>query len=1191
MGRWGCLAAAGALLALSCSEGGGLIPPADLPAETLADLPGETPSGTDGGPEAIPEELAGEGTGPEDSGADGDRDPGEEPGDVQEGVEDPGPLPRPASRPFLWVGPEDRERLVGRLGEPLFAGLLTRMRDQAATACEEDLGTEWSPGVHQRNGVRAQAAAVLAWLLGDSEAANRARECLARIRTDVESSSELDVNIRVANGQIPFVVAWDLLAGTDFFPEAEAAEARSRLVRINQAFYDRYVGDDFYRWTALVVTRNNHPIRTASAMGFTALAFPDAPGSQEILEFAVSELDDLFGPRGLYLQPDGVVSEEPFYFGFGAPPALAFFQAMRHVRAQDAVWRDRWWFRRCITHNEADPWGAIPCREDEPFLWADPLDPPGANPHSDLFWKAWDWSLDHRMPSGFRSPTGDGAMRTQNASLWLAALSGRGRHAWDGTHAPGQTVEMTRGLDLTAMHLLALPGDPTPVEPWWTTAFRTTSGHATLRSGWDPDARWILVLGESGNARKTIHDHVDGLSFSLAAYGEYLLIDTGYHKPNPMDNALTAQAGSHNLLLIDGQGAPPKGYLNDFGDTDATMGHAVDGARLDTVEVSQEFQGTRIRRSVWLVRDRYAVVADALQTDRAEARDHAFRVHGWAGHGSGGQVEWQPTGVTFQRERAGVQVALASTAGDPAIQEPDYVPGRPPHVHDILDGPGDHTVMDGVVRDRAPGFLAVLAPWKIGAEPGALEAPLVVTRLASGDGAAAFLVGHSRGTDLLWAREDGAAGRIEAGGHIIETDARLLLLGLDDDLLGMSRGTWVRRDGREIPLQGARRTGESPADSVTVLDPPWDACGLPVADSLDCFRERRDVRSDSVRLALEIARRQMARVSADRLSWDWGPAVMLTAFAELHRATGDPDLLAYLRTWMDRHLQGGHDMLSSDTASPVTVALHLWQVTGEARYRAVVDEFLDYIEEECLRSPEGGLNHLGVNDLLGVTLWLDSLWMVGVPLARLGNVPEYREAGGNGGPLAEAGRQFRVFADLLQDESGLLRHAEGWALPQDPDVFWGRGNGWVLAAGAEYLRQVRLAGAWDDRVQEVLRRLAAAVRAWQDPATGLWWTVLNRPGETYLETSAAALLAFGMARAWRFGMLGDEVLPAIRAAMDGVLTRIRMDPDGPVVTGTSGPTTAGTFAQYAAVPQADDIPYGIGAVVLALLETSGLPLP
>lgn len=59
------------------------------------------------------------------------------------------------------------------------------------------------------------------------------------------------------------------------------------------------------------------------------------------------------------------------------------------------------------------------------------------------------------------------------------------------------------------------------------------------------------------------------------------------------------------------------------------------------------------------------------------------------------------------------------------------------------------------------------------------------------------------------------------------------------------------------------------------------------------------------------------------------------------------------------------------------------------------------------------------------------------------------------------------------------------------------------------------------------------------------------------------------------------------AAIDG---KIVLDNDGlPVVTDTSGPTGPGTFEEYAAVPLEDDIGYGAGAVILALIESSGLP--
>ena len=49
------------------------------------------------------------------------------------------------------------------------------------------------------------------------------------------------------------------------------------------------------------------------------------------------------------------------------------------------------------------------------------------------------------------------------------------------------------------------------------------------------------------------------------------------------------------------------------------------------------------------------------------------------------------------------------------------------------------------------------------------------------------------------------------------------------------------------------------------------------------------------------------------------------------------------------------------------------------------------------------------------------------------------------------------------------------------------------------------------------------------------------------------------------------------------------DQGRPVVTGVSSPTTVGTFEYYAELSTTDDISYGLGTVIMALIETSGLP--
>jgi len=114
----------------------------------------------------------------------------------------------------------------------------------------------------------------------------------------------------------------------------------------------------------------------------------------------------------------------------------------------------------------------------------------------------------------------------------------------------------------------------------------------------------------------------------------------------------------------------------------------------------------------------------------------------------------------------------------------------------------------------------------------------------------------------------------------------------------------------------------------------------------------------------------------------------------------------------------------------------------------------------------------------------------------------------------------------------------------------------------------------------------------QDLDSGLWWTILNRPGEIYLESSATALIVYGMARGFRYGFLNDAVLPVLARGRSGLLESFRRDEQNrPIVTGISGPTSAGNFDDYAEVPLGEDLTFGVGAMILALIELSGLPLP
>jgi unsaturated rhamnogalacturonyl hydrolase len=368
----------------------------------------------------------------------------------------------------------------------------------------------------------------------------------------------------------------------------------------------------------------------------------------------------------------------------------------------------------------------------------------------------------------------------------------------------------------------------------------------------------------------------------------------------------------------------------------------------------------------------------------------------------------------------------------------------------------------------------------------------------------------------------------------------------------------------------------------TALGPLRETCDE--GSGAVCFAALRDPASEQIALARAIADKQLSARAADSLGWDWGEAVMMVGLMRLFDVTGDVRYRQYVADWMNHHIADGYEIETSDSCAPAALAVALLRDESNPGYQAVVADALDYLGSRALRSDEGGLNHHGIEPLFGVSLWVDSLFMFGNVMTTWGaqaNEP---------GWLDEYARQFGIFTAVLQDNPpGFYRHAAHSIFRQDPDVYWGRGNGWVSAAAYDHLAVRRMRGERVPQIEVAAKRLVDAARATQDPASGLWWTVMNRPGESYLETSAAALFAYGMARGYRYGFVDASVLPSIEAAMRGVTARIVVDPEGvPTVTGVSGPTSVGTFDYYATLATRDDVAYGIGAVLLALTETSGL---
>ena len=687
--------------------------------------------------------------------------------------------------PFLYLTADRKSVILENIQNEPMASIYVAVQERAFAEMVDIDVKDWDASDHGDNGEIAVMNAFLAWLNDDAEAAERALKAIDRLESNWDDHSAWGINIRMPGPLIHYTAAWDFLMATDFLAEDDAKLLEDKLTEVTKQFYAEYVLNDSKRQVALTVTQNNHPIRTAAAIGFVGLAFDGHPDAATWLDWAVSELDYLLGPEGQYIQSDGAVSEGPFYFNYGFAPTIAFLIALENRQSDQYIYR-----RNCINRADVDPWKGHDCVDGEEFTYSNPM-------RSSLFHSIMDWSLSLRLPNGNRAPIADSPLRNQNGPAIFTYFGAEDYLYWDWASNPSDPYKVKGGFELFIQHLAYAEPMESAGPPEWKNRFFVDGGMATFRSGWAQDDRVLILMGENGSARKTVHDHTDGTSFVMAAYGELLLIDTGYYKPNDFQNAVTAGAGSHNLILVEGDEVPEKGLLNDWGDADAFIENTLDGTAIAYAESRQDYPNTEVVRGVAFLRERYFVVVDRLESQDGVEREYRFRLHAHAGHDLDGNVILGEHGPLIERESSSVAVYTQASQGQAVLEEPAFKKYAAPHVHKLIKDAEHHTVTDSIVTGIAPDFLSILAPFKTG-ESGGPDGPFDVTQISTEYGVAWYIVGDDS-VDIAWVRESGAPTELFLPTkETLKTDAAFVWLSLDKSLALMVDGTELSLDDETV---------------------------------------------------------------------------------------------------------------------------------------------------------------------------------------------------------------------------------------------------------------------------------------------------------------------------------------------------------------------------------------------------------
>jgi hypothetical protein len=703
---------------------------------------------------------------------------------------------RPGVYPRLVMCPNEVEVARARLQTWPYRGMFERVKVEARRPLLSPTAT-YTNETEGRNASVAKHAALVALLEGDRFMAARAIDAITRLQSNWTFGTSLgsaDRFIRIVGFLQDALEGFDLIMGGGFATRTQRSRMEQALGDIAGKLHEMWVTGSGH--LIVKVTQNNYNTKLSTTLGLAALMLDSDERREKWLRFAATESNRFYGDgvadANLYLSAEGVCKEPPAYFNFGGRAAMPFAILYEYMVGPGA------------TYDNDCSISVVGCKREA--LTVDGI------LRSPLFRRAYEWMARIQQPDG-RRPSIDEGCTTDSppgGALWPYVTGGGGGELplWDFVFASrGDAIHDPRW----AGYLLAradLARAPTAV-PLRATQLLERSGQVIFRSGWSEDAIWAAVLGESGLMRSAVHNHADATSFQLYAFGEPLALDTGYFEPPNMDSytgrQMTVGPEAHNLILVDGKGAPSPG-LYGAGDVEATIRGSFDADGLDYAEVHATYRQVAFTRGVLFASERYLVIADALEAGAAHA--YTWRLHGFGGGSSirqnyeVGTLALGSDGAVWTRSLAKLKLVLDATTGRPA-----FTSGTFPH--EFTSGwEGYHGYADGVIKTRAgagdAGFLAVVFPQRA-----ALAFPKVAIQEAL-DGVACISVSGGGFRDLMAARvADGKRVTLKVEGFgAVRTDADFFWLALDAagevERAFIRGGTELIRDGVKV-IEGASR--------------------------------------------------------------------------------------------------------------------------------------------------------------------------------------------------------------------------------------------------------------------------------------------------------------------------------------------------------------------------------------------------
>lgn len=342
-----------------------------------------------------------------------------------------------------------------------------------------------------------------------------------------------------------------------------------------------------------------------------------------------------------------------------------------------------------------------------------------------------------------------------------------------------------------------------------------------------------------------------------------------------------------------------------------------------------------------------------------------------------------------------------------------------------------------------------------------------------------------------------------------------------------------------------------------------------------CFRE--ETVKQTIRKTAEF---QLNKYGDNIPLKNWLVGTFYSSFVAAYKETGENWYLDQAYNWGKKSEWDIHKAINADDVCPAQTYLDLYFIKKEPEIYKQLDKKLSiYFDRNEILPLEKNKYQKNAIPLDGRNTWswCDALYMAPPVYARMGQVTgdkRYHEM---------LHRLYWDAVDFLYSPKHQLFYrnskvvTEKLRTPNGKQVFWSRGNGWVIGGLARLIEYLPNSDPIKKKYIDLFQTLAYSLTKYQ-MEDGLWRSCVNDP-EWYRtkETTGSAFFVYAMAKGVNEGWLPKEYfLPAILKGWSGLMSCV--SPEGKL--GYSQ-IVAG---QPNSVRPHDSKDYGVGAFILAGTE-------